>query len=256
MARNLILLFSIFSLLVGCNNGIDNIVKNSDKELLTQLINKYPELSKDTIGNYHVIRTVLIGEKKVGLKLFSNKHDYNTPNSIIIINNSKGENYAIPLFSNNLRKYWNFENEVKTFKNNYYKSLFEKEFILAINLLNLNDTLGTGRIVLFEIFHSLLHFQHVTEYDKEYLHDLRRHLVNSDLHNDEEIESERRNDLNCKQVLKDNTKTEFGHHYNSLLDLNNYRVFQIEFPKRSNEKILKLNIKIYRFGQEVIPLEM
>ncbi len=256
MTRNLILFISLISLLVSCKNSNKDFSKNSDKELITQLISKYPELAKDTIGDYKLIRTVIIGEKNVGVKLFSTDHEYNTPNNIIIINNSAGEKYAIPLFSNNIRKYWNFENEIKTFDDKVYNSLFEKEFILAINRLKLNDTLGTGRAVIYEIFHSLLHFQQVTEHDYDYLEELGRNLVSSNSHNDEDIESEHRNSLNIKQVLNGITISEYVHHYNALFDMNNYRVFQMEFPKKRNKKIQKLNIKIYRLGEEVIPLRM
>lgn len=254
MTRNLILFILIISLLVSCNNGNKNVESNSDKEIITQLINRYPELAKDTIGNYKLIRTVIIGEKEVGLKLFSSDHEYNSPSSIIVINNSKGENYAIPLFCNNNRKYWNFENELKTFKDKVYNSLFEKEFILGINQLKLNDTLGTGHSVIFEIFHSLLHFRQVSKHDREFLQDLGGIMINSDSHSDDNLESEKRNELNSYQVLQGMIKGEFEFHYNSFFDSRNYRVFQMEFPKLSNEKIRKLNIKIYRFGQEVQPI--
>ena len=70
------------------------------------------------------------------------------------------------------------------------------------------------------------------------------------------MESKRRNELNSKQILNDITKTEYVLNYNALLDQRNSRVFQIDFPKRTKEKIFKLNIKIYRFGQEVISLIM
>lgn len=254
MTQNLILLISLISLFVSCNNDNKDFYKNSDKALINQLIGKYPGLAKDTIGDYKLKRTVIIGEKNVGVKLFSTDHDDNTPNNIIVINNSAGEKYAIPLFSNNFRKYWNFENETKTFDDNVYNSLFEKEFILAINRLKLNDKLGTGRAVINEIFHSLLNFQQVSEHDYDYLEELGSNLVRSNSHNDDDIESEYRNSLNIKEVLKGITISENVHHYNALLDMNNYRVFQIEFPKKRNMKIQKLNIKIYRLGEEVKPL--
>lgn len=256
MTQNLILLISMISLFVSCNNGNKDFSKNSDKELITQLISKYPELAKDTIGDYKLMRTVIIGVKNISVKLYSTDHEYNTPNNIIVINNSAGEKFAIPLFSNNFRKYWNFENETKTFDDKVYNSLFEKEFIIAINRLKLNDTLGTGRSVMYEIFHSLLHFQQVSEHDYNYLEELGRNLASSNSYNDDDIESEHRNSLNIKEVLNGITISENVHHYNALLDMNNYRVFQIEFPKKRNMKIQKLNIKIYRLGEEVIPLIM
>lgn len=160
----------------------------------------------------------------------------------------------MPFFSNNFRKYWNFENEAKTFDDKIYNSLFEKEFILAINQLKLNDSAGTGRTIIVEIFHSLLHFQQITEYDKEYLEDLGRYLVSSESHNEQEMESYRRNELNSKQILYEITKTENVLNYNALFDRRNYRIFQMNFPKKKKEKIDKLKIKVYRFGQEVIPL--
>ncbi len=248
MTRHLILLFSLFSILISCKNEKNTI---SDKEVVSELIQRFPELAQDTIGKYELKRTVIISDKKVGIKLYSCKNEYRMPHNIILINNAKGEKYAIPFFSNNARKYWNFENEAKTYKSTTYNSLFEKEFIIAINRLNLNDTLGTGRNVLYEIFHSLLHFHQVTEYDKEYLDDLGRHLVSSGSHNDNETESERRNELNSTQIINDITKTEYILNYNALLDRINHRVFQLDFPINPKSKIFKLSIKVYRFGQEV-----
>jgi hypothetical protein len=136
------------------------------------------------------------------------------------------------------------------------QKLFEKEFIQAINHLKLNDTLGTGRTVLFEIFYSTLHFELITEHDKEYLHDLGNQLVSAKSNNDNENESNVRTRLNCTKILNEINPSENSYKYNALLDKKNYRVFQLDFPKKRNEKINKLNIKIYRFGQEVIPIEL
>lgn len=256
MSKKIILCFTIISLLASCKYFNNASIKDSDTEQITQIIDKYPELGQDTIGNYKLIRTIIIGEKKIGVKLYTCRHLYNTPNNIIIINNSAGQKYAIPLFSNNFRKFWSFENEEKTFKDKVYNSLFEKEYIQALNKLNLNDTLGTGYTILSEIFISLFHFQVVTEHDDESLKELSSNLVTSYFNNDKDFESELRNKLNYNQVLSAITKNEYIRNYNSLLDKKNYRIFQVDFPTKTNKKIQKLKIKIYRFGHEVINLEL
>jgi hypothetical protein len=115
MTKKLVLFITLFLLTVSCKSSKKKKIANSENEIITQLIHKYPSLAEDTIGNYQLIRTVTIGKKDISLKLFSIKNDRNTSNEIIVINNSKGIKYAIPLFSNNFRKYWNFENETKTF---------------------------------------------------------------------------------------------------------------------------------------------
>ena len=96
----------------------------------------------------------------------------------------------------------------------------------------------------------------ITEHDKDFLHFLGNQLVCSKSNNDNENESDIRTRLNCTKILNEINPSENSYKYNALFDEKNNRVFQLDFPKKRNEKINKLDIKIYRFGQEVMPLEM
>lgn len=242
----LFFIISLHSIIVSCNKKVD-----SNQNVVSELIRKYPELGKDTIENYRLIRTVIIGNRKIGIKLYSAKLKYLESHQIIVLNNDVGETYAIPLFSNNVRKYWNFENESKNFKNNSYNSLFELEFMIAINHLKLNDTHGTGYSIMYEMIHSLLHFQQLTENDNGKLECWKDHIISSDSNSDTESEFVSRNKTNCNQILKGIVKDENVFHYNAHFDIANNRVFQFEFPTPFNKKINQLNIKIYRLGREI-----
>ena len=218
------------------------------------MVRKYPELEKYSSENYNLKRTLIVGVRNIEIKLYSSKEDICESNNIILIKNEKGESNAIPLFSNCLRKYWNFENEAKNFKSTKYNSIFEKEIVGAIDRLKLNDTLGTVNTILFEMFHSILHFQQLNEFDKERLQTLGNQLTSSDLYTDDGIECEKRNEINCNQILNGIIKSSLVYNYNAYYDSFNNRVFQFEYSKRRNKKIKELGMKIYRFGCDVTPM--
>lgn len=246
----LVFLIPLLSIIVGCNCKVDSKSVISDQKAISELIEKYPELAEDTIGNYKLSRTVIVGKSKIGIKLYTGNQKYFVGHNIIVLNNELGEVYAIPLFSTDVRKYWSFENEPKSFKSKEYNSLFEIEFVSAINQLKLNDTLGTGYWLMHEILHSLLNYEQVTEFDGEKLQSWGNNFITSDHHEDEN-ECETRNKSNCEQVLKSIVKRERAFIYDASFDRRNIRIFQFEYPYFHHRKIKKLNMKVYRLGCDV-----
>lgn len=236
----LFFILPLIALIIGCNKEAD-----ADQKAISELIKKYPELGKDTIGSYELIRTILTGNGKAVIKFYtgkSNKHQ------LIILQNDSGKSYAIPLFSNDVRKYWSFENEPRTFKNKEYNSLFELEFVSAINELQLNDTLATGYNIIYEILNSALPCQQLTEFDSEKLESWGNMLLPSDSNSDGDSVCESRNKKNREQILKGMVKSLFIFQHNAYFDPQNNRVFQFKFPENNKLKINKLDIKIYRIG--------
>ncbi len=238
----LIFILPLIAFIIGCNKK-----DNSDQNAISELIKKYPELGKDTIGNFQLIRTVLTGNGKVGIKFYAGKLE---KHDLIVLQNESGKSYAIPLFSNDVRKYWSFENEPETFKNKEYNSLFELEFVSAINELGLNDGLATGYNVIYEILHSVLHCQELTELDGEKLDNLGSMFYASDSNSDGDAACESRNKKNREQILQGMVKGRLIFQHNACFDTQNHRVFQFKFPKNNKLRIKKLDIKIYRIGCE------
>ncbi len=243
---SILLLFSIY----GCSDTIEKV--NPDKEAINKLFEKYPEFKKHNFEDYELYRTVITGEKKISIKLFLHKKEEIQENQIIVIQNENGKSFALPFFCNDLRNYWNFENEKKTYLNKSYNSVFEKELLLALKLLKLNDADGTGLNVILEIFHSLLHFQVLTEFDAAYIESLGFQLENSGMYSDSDEETQKRIELNSKQILEEIDLGNGNRCYNAFLDTKNNRVFQFDFMSLRKVKIKKFNIKVYRFGQSVI----
>jgi hypothetical protein len=236
----------LITVLIGCG---ESSRKNATQAAIVALTYTYPELSKN-LKDYELVRSVGVDKRSFELKLFTCKTNSNETHSIVVLSNANGETHAIPLFSNNKRKYWNFENEPRTFNEPKYNSLFEKEFMRGINQLKINDSLGTGYAVLFEIFQSALHFEKVNELDEEYLKKIGYNFISSNAHADNYLDCEKRNKINCEQLFDAMFKDEYVIHYNAYLDSKNQRVFQFEYPKSTKRKIKQLHLKIYRFGCE------
>lgn len=223
---------------------VENI---SDKQIILNLASKYKELGDSVISNFKLTRTVKIKDDSIGIKLFENEKN-RTGNKIFIVNNYKNEKYAIPYFNNFHRKYFNYENEKPTYIDKNFNSLFEKEFINAINTLNLNDSLGEGYDIIFEIFHSLLHFQIITRYDRENSEFSEKTLMPCNFRDNDE-EFERRILKNKEDLFQGISIGSFHIGENNLsYDRHNHRVFKIPAFRSKKSKIDKLNIMIYRFG--------
>ena len=218
------------------------------KNVVTALIDKYPLLSNEGKTTYQLNKTLTLNDKGIQIQLFlpKNVDYYEYFNQIIVLKNSIQEEYAIPIFSNNFRKYWNFENEPKSYHDKQFNSLFEKEFISAINKLNLNDSKRTSTTIFLTILNNLLGAETITEYDGEKLDETIREMNSYELPAESDEDCLKRSQQNFKQILKGMKKAEYSISYNAHLDKTNYRIYQFDYDLYNHSKLEKLNMLVYR----------
>jgi hypothetical protein len=157
----LLLLVSLFS---QCAPNKPDVEK-----ILSTLRDRFPQLPK---GNarltdfYKLVRTVSIGDKNVQIQLWSTPQpDTGSAEKVLMFFNSEGRHYAMPLFSNLYRDYWDFQFDAPVPGVPKTNSTFVKELKTAMDTLHFNDHEGTGRLVLTELMFSVLQCQNVNEFD-------------------------------------------------------------------------------------------
>ena len=215
---------------------------------ISDLTNKFPQLPRgksNQLDFYKLVRTVIYGKNKFQLQLYSTPDSIEDKQQIINLINSKGDYYAIPLFSNKYRDYWNFEFEKPIEGVKRTNTTFEKEFTKAINVLNLNDTIGTGAKVLDETLISLLNCQSIRETDEPIFQSL-DFTSNSDEPTEDSDSCIARLHKNFTAIKKGIHPSEYYYNYNAYLDTRNYRIYQIVNQGKNRGKRLKPEIKTYR----------
>ena len=243
--KTLLQLFIIMTTLLSC---LHTTTESKVEKAVSELTDKYPQLRKGKSKQteyYRLKRTITYGENEFHIQLRSEPDSLNDPQQILVFINSKNECCAIPFFSNTYRDYWEFKYEKTIPKIKRTNTTFTKEFISALNSLNLNDTLGTQRKVIGELFYSLLQCTNITETDSTKIL-LGCSNENSDLEN--EIFEKKTNERfrrNYNEISKDWNKYENFKIYNSCYDENNYRIYK--FIKEGDYYNSRVNqIKCYR----------
>lgn len=227
--------------------------KTSDsniEKVISELTEKFPQLPKGRFNQsdfYKLNRTVIYGKNEFQLQLYSTPDSIENPQQIIVLINSKGEHYAIPLFSNKYRDYWNFEFEKPNEGIKRTNTTFEKEFTKAITVLNLNDSTGTGEKVLNEMIISLLNCQVVRETDERIFKGLWLTFYFDELTEDTDS-CIIRLQKNFNAIKKSINPSENYYNYNAYLDIKNSRVYQIVNQGKNRGKKLKPEIKTYRLN--------
>lgn len=220
----------------------------SIEKAISDLTNKFPQLPRgksNQLDFYKLVRTVIYGKNKFQLQLYSTPDSIEEQQQIIILINSKGDYYAIPLFSNKYRDYWNFEFEKPLEGVKRTNTTFEKEFTKAINVLNLNDTIGTGARVLDETLISLLHCQSIRETDEPIFKSL-DFTSNSDEPTEDSDSCIARLHKNFTAIKEGIHPSKYYYNYNAYLDMRNRRIYQIVNQGKNRGKRLKPEIKTYR----------
>jgi len=219
---------------------------DKDATIIGNLINRFPQLkgtSSDRLFGYNLIRSVSIGESNISIKLYSQVESVDDKQKIILVTNSHLLSYAIPLFSNTYRDYWQFQFDKVNQNTLPTNTTFEKQLNLCLDTLQLNDTIGTAGKVVDEIFYSLLHCQDINLCDSS---DFLSITMNSNYNIPEE------NDDSCFNRLKLNwqsiSKELFPNetviiNKRSSWDKINSRVYQLDFKnfKRRKKNYFKLN---------------
>jgi len=244
LKTSLLLLF-IMTTLFSCQTK--STVPNIEKAI-SDLTAKFPQLprgKKNQLDFYKLIRTVTYGKNDFQLKLFCTPDSIEEKQQIIILVNSKSDYYAIPLFSNKYRDYWNFELEKPIDGVKKTNTTFEQEITKAINTLNLNDTLGTGAKVLDEMLISLLNCQSVRETDSKIFE-----AIWPTWYRDQPVDDcdscIKRQRTNFRSIIQRIHQTENYYNYNAYVDLRNDRIYQIVNQGKDRGRKLKPEIKTYR----------
>ena len=155
----------VFSLLFVCCNSDQNAsfdVEKSIKKTVRRFA-YYKDLPSADL--YKPVRTVIMEKQGIRLYLHHAEFPKYFTHYIVTIVNSQNQGYSIPMFSNEILNYWNFEFQDKDPTMPDCHTTFEKEFLTGMESLHLNDTTHTDYKVLCEIMLSLIDCQRFEKSD-------------------------------------------------------------------------------------------
>jgi hypothetical protein len=240
-----ILLFLILTIQLDCRQDSN---KHDIEKAILELTDTYSQLPKGEYKQtdfYKLKRTVIIGNTNIQLQLRSTPDSIADPQQIIIIINPQGQLYAIPFFSNTYRDYWNFQFDDPIPNVKKTNTSFEKEFTIAIETLNLNDTLGTGKQIIFEILTSLINCDKVHENDSLKFAGISQ-KNNYELPEESIDSCIARSRKNFEAIKKEIHPSEFYYNYKAYWDKHNERIYQINNQGKSQKGKFLLDLKVYR----------
>lgn len=243
MKKISIVLFIMISF-IQCQQK-QNINNNVEHALykLSERFDLLPRAKNSLSALYKLDRTVIIGEKQIQLQLWSTRDSIDDKQQIVIVINPEGKCVGIPLFSNTYRDYWNFEFDTMTHSAKKTNTTFTKEFNSSMEYLGLNDTLGTSRTILYEMFISLLHSEIVTKADSLKFEEVCL-TGNNDVPEEASGDCLIRFRKNFETIKKDAYRSPDIWFYNSYWDKRNNRIYQITNLYESN--LVPPKIKTYR----------
>ena len=242
-----VLCFLILLITVSYHQSTEQKINNS----IQNLIEKYPQLTADKKSaksrEFSFIRSVRKGEFNTEIQLYSQPEGYKNRNKILVLINGKNEIYAIPLFNNKYRDYWEFPFDTLIPKIPKINTTFSKEFNYAIDkLINNNDRRKSLKRfnLITESLHSLLDCQLIQAKDStEILTSLH---MNSDIP-DESTESAQNRLRRNYDLMKLSEQSESTYR-NCYYDKENARIYQVEYQGK------KIKIKSYRMDYGMHPI--
>ena len=253
-----ILLFTLF-IFIGCEKKKEPNIEIA----LSEVISKFPQLPKGGINHYQFDKSIKNGKYNFEIQLYSEPDNIKDPQKIMVLINSKKECYAIPFFSNTYKDYWEFRNEKKSQSSKKARTSFTKQYIEALNVLNIN-TSKICHVLTNDVVVSLLNCDRITKNNSHFLKNL-VFLNNKSLESHESSKELKEKSLkNYKEIIStDNSDLNFN--YNQIpvgyLDYNNYRFHQIVYkykyakhPNKNNQQIITkivLQIKSYRYDTKI-----
>jgi len=156
-----ILFFLLFVLLTGCVKdrlkiGFESIQNMSSNYKCTGIL--------DELNSYHYLESTL---DKSGLEIqLWKKGKLFKEGSRIIVFVFKNKGYAIPLLTNDYKKYWNFQIDNNQTDVSNLNTTFENELSNMIERLNLKDSVKMTSGSISSLFLGLMHCRVVYESDK------------------------------------------------------------------------------------------
>lgn len=248
--------FFVLNTVISCCSSEESNQYSKNEKIISNLIKKYPSIVSDKKVSFSLTKTIILDENLASIKVYiPDSLLRENKNRILVIENSQGNQYGIPIFSNDYRKYWRFNGDMKTGNSAYGNSLFENEFINAINKLGLNDNKGTGFRLLMTIFTSIMNCEPINEYDQEYITNSTTQIYSDRAPSDNLDDCDKRG-LRNWNIISNKIKPRNINNgwYNVYFDRFYGRIFLIKFPRDSRNKISKLELEVYR--QDCNPIAM
>lgn len=139
LVKNSISYFLVLFLIISCKQSTESKINNS----IQNLIEKYPQLTADKKppeSEFKFIKSVKEGKFNIEIQLYSQEEGYKNRNQILVLINRKEEVYALPLFNNKYRDYWEFPFDKPIPKVPKINTTFSNEINIGIDkLINNND---------------------------------------------------------------------------------------------------------------------
>jgi hypothetical protein len=232
----LFLLIAIY----GCKRESDQIIV---KNTISELKNKFPQLSENNFERH--IRTVKFGDKNIQIQLWGASNKVKNHSEIAVFLNDKNECYAVPLFSNKYRDYWNFEFDEPIPTLSPVNTTFEKEILNAMNMLSFRDTLNTCNEVMGELLNGIIQASNVYEMSEEII------LEPCKIYDNELLEEYKDSCLirvrqNYELIQKGMKPFKNYHIHNAHYDRHNHRIYQVLYKEKYFSKNCDFSIKVYR----------
>jgi len=241
-------LYKIFLSLICFLTMLSCERKNLDTIAINSLIKKFPQLNKthdSGVLNYNLIRSISFGKPIVTIKLYSQPDSVDDKQEIILVTNSDLNSYAIPLFSNTYRDYWQFQFDRANQDTKPINTTFEKELNICLDTLQLDDTISTAGKVVNEILYSLLHCQDARLSDSS---DFQTVLMKNVYNNPEENSDSCfiRVKLNWESISEEMYPNKTAVYKHSYWDKDNGRVYQFDFKNFNRKQKKYFKLKIFR----------
>ncbi|KAF2336194.1 hypothetical protein [Flavobacterium daemonense] len=235
--RYALLLFAIF-FIASCNQSLDPKINDS----IQNLIEKYPQLTADKKDiksrEFKFTRSIREGKFNFEIQLYSQEEGYKNRNHILVFINSKKEVYALPLFNNKYRDYWEFPFDKPLKEVTKINTTFSKEFNIAIDTLIKNSDRRKSikrAILIDETLNSVLSCKKIKEKDSVMIYKTLRGSFDIP---DENIDSVYIRLRKNYELMKRQWQPYFD--TNCFFDEKNSRVYQVEYHGN------KIKIKAYR----------
>ncbi|MGZ5243439.1 MAG: hypothetical protein ACXWW0_06095, partial [Bacteroidia bacterium] len=220
------------------------------EDALSDVIAKFPQLpkSKNNLADYYqLVRSVKNGYNNFEIQLRSEPDSIEDPQQILIFINKEGKYHALPFFSNTYRDYWNFPFDTLVPGVERAHSTFEKEFMTALNYLNLDDSMYWGNDVVDELMFSVLHCIRIEiENDSAELHipPIRNNFkIPADDYEQTRLRLKKNYESILNAYTSENADSVFWDH---LWDDKNGRIYEFIDKNRYGSKKTDLSIKVYR----------
>ena len=247
-------LFFLMILIISCKQKEISSIKMAQNEMAKRYKSTIFSVDKEKFSFFRSIKN----NRNFEIQLWTKDKRLSGlyEEEIIYINHNKA--FAIPLFSNNNRNFWNFDNDDSTAnKLNEESQTFKNEFYNMLLCFNITDLLSIAKDLLFETFEILQNNNKVYKNDE---YEITIELLSR---NNTNSEKDIINTRNSKKIIEEiySEIRDYNSYWmnlptNSIWDKFNGRVYKI--PKRTfkNGKELLDSIKVFRTGNREILIKI